>query len=340
LGAQWGVPSKPGRATAISADGTVIVGTGLGMTAWAFRWTQAGGAIALGPLPGDNASIPSALSADGRVAVGTSRHPQPTPTDPTAHPKRACRWSTWKTGNIPYTQVVDLSDSVDTESYANAVSADGTAVGGGIMGTGAMIWDADNGMRAVKPMLENQYNLAAELQGWVLRWVSGIATDDTYLYLAGTGVNPGGLPEAWWARIPKPPSITNGLKVRIPLLFRTEPYFVVCDPAGPYGPVRFAVLGTQDFDTRSLVRSSVRFGNATGAMATAYDYQDVNRDGLMDLTLQFDLRQVYRGMDWRNTKVLRFEGTTTARVDVLGEILVQNQINRLLPQGARRAAAE
>ena len=126
--------------------------------------------------------------------------------------------------------------------------------------------------------------------------------------------------------MPKPgPDIPTG-GFRVPLLFDREPYIIICDPAGPHGPVQFAVLGTKDFDPRTLVRKSIRFGNASAAKARTYAYRDVNRDGHMDLTLQFNLQDVFRKLDWRNTKALRFLGTTNARVDVVGEVLVEMQM--------------
>lgn len=60
----------------VSADGTVIVGlsdSGAAEFAEAFRWTQAGGMVGLGDLPGgDFYSRAVAVSADGSVIVGES----------------------------------------------------------------------------------------------------------------------------------------------------------------------------------------------------------------------------------------------------------------------------
>jgi uncharacterized membrane protein len=61
-------------ATAVAADGSVVVG------AWvmsngldrAFRWTKQGGMVTLAVLPGSDRSAAEAVSADGRVVVGTS----------------------------------------------------------------------------------------------------------------------------------------------------------------------------------------------------------------------------------------------------------------------------
>jgi probable HAF family extracellular repeat protein len=68
------------EAFGVSADGSVVVG-GAGdssqVVAWngdyqAFRWTQAGGMIGLGFLPGGTNSVAWAVSADGAVIVGSS----------------------------------------------------------------------------------------------------------------------------------------------------------------------------------------------------------------------------------------------------------------------------
>ncbi len=57
-------------ALAVSGDGSVVVGAGTGNKA--FRWTQAGGAVSLGALPGHSFSLATAVSADGNVVVGIS----------------------------------------------------------------------------------------------------------------------------------------------------------------------------------------------------------------------------------------------------------------------------
>lgn len=62
-------------ATAISADGTVIVGQAPGPQGWnlGFRWTEVGGLVDLGDLPGGIIRTePFATSADGNVIVGFS----------------------------------------------------------------------------------------------------------------------------------------------------------------------------------------------------------------------------------------------------------------------------
>lgn len=59
-------------ATAISADGAVIVGASGHATEEAFRWTELNGMMGLGFLPGDNRSVANAVNGDGSVVVGYS----------------------------------------------------------------------------------------------------------------------------------------------------------------------------------------------------------------------------------------------------------------------------
>jgi len=82
------------------------------------------------------------------------------------------------------------------ESIAYDVSADGSVVVGTSSGGGAFIWDATNGMRNFKDVLENTYGL--DLTGWTLSTANGISDDGKII--AGYGSGPSGT-EAWIARI-------------------------------------------------------------------------------------------------------------------------------------------
>lgn len=59
-----------GRATAVSSDGTIVVGNN---PDFAFRWTQSTGKVILPTLPGASFSSATAISADGQVIVGYSQ---------------------------------------------------------------------------------------------------------------------------------------------------------------------------------------------------------------------------------------------------------------------------
>lgn len=108
------------RASGVSADGSVVVGTGengLGLSE-AFRWTSGGGMVSLGSLlPGRFASVASGVSGDGSVVVGTGQS--------TSGFAEAFRWTSG--GGM-----VGLGDlpGGSFESYANDISADGGVVVG------------------------------------------------------------------------------------------------------------------------------------------------------------------------------------------------------------------
>jgi probable HAF family extracellular repeat protein len=100
-------------ATAISADGSVVVGYD---TAW--RWTEATGMVAIGWLPSDNAySWASGISADGSTIVGAS-------SSYTAE-YEAFRWTA--NGGMEPLGILQIGD---VYSEAVATSADGSVVVG------------------------------------------------------------------------------------------------------------------------------------------------------------------------------------------------------------------
>lgn len=115
-------------ATAVSADGNVIVGssTSAAGTTQAFRWTQATQMIGLGLLPGGNRSSASAVNATGTVIVGRANAP--------AVYQEAVRWT--NTQGIRSIASLLAGDGVDLGSWqlwdASGVSADGSV----IVGTG------------------------------------------------------------------------------------------------------------------------------------------------------------------------------------------------------------
>lgn len=96
------------RATAVSADGTVVVGSsGDG----AFRWTQESGMQDLGHLPGATTTIATAISANGATIVGSSDN-------------KAFRWT-------PADGIQDLGAWPNaTLTRATAISADGETIVG------------------------------------------------------------------------------------------------------------------------------------------------------------------------------------------------------------------
>jgi probable HAF family extracellular repeat protein len=136
-----------GRATDVSADGSVVVGESWGGSGIeAFRWTAATGSIGLGDLTADSSlnSEGSGVSADGAVVVGNAA---------TGGLRRAFRWTAG--GGM-----VDLG-ALDAEcsSYGEGVSADGSvvaAIGYRAQGTScgpaeASRWTAQDGMVGLIP---------------------------------------------------------------------------------------------------------------------------------------------------------------------------------------------
>ena len=108
-------------AEAISSDGNVIVGTSdttSALNVISFRWTQAGGMLALPELEIDRGTFASAVSSDGSVVVGVSN---------TSSGSRAFRWT--EDLGIVNLGVLGVDDG-NARSEANGVSADGSVVVG------------------------------------------------------------------------------------------------------------------------------------------------------------------------------------------------------------------
>jgi probable HAF family extracellular repeat protein len=188
------------EAFAVSGNGLAIVGTASvdpSGTLLAFRWTAATGIVSLGDLPGSNLhSSGGAVNFDGSVVVGTG--------DIGSSEGQAYRWT--QAGGM-----VGLGDlpGGPFNSQGLGVSGNGSVVVGssatstlGPAGQGeeAFIWDEVNGMRNLKDVLVNEYNL--NLTGWTLYHAEGISPDG--LNIVGWGRNPSGQTEAWVVHIPEP----------------------------------------------------------------------------------------------------------------------------------------
>ncbi len=177
------------RADGISADGAVIVGTSDSADGVeAFRWTADGGMEGLGDLDGGGFSSKGlAVSADGAVVVGEGL---------TADSFPAFRWTA--AGGME--NIGTLPDGLGLlDAFPRGVSGDGAIVVGASEGK-AFIWDATNGMRALKEVLETDFGL--DLTGWTLQGASDITPNG--LTIVGTGFNPDGEFEGWIVTIPEP----------------------------------------------------------------------------------------------------------------------------------------
>jgi probable HAF family extracellular repeat protein len=187
-----GLGDRPGGAfdsfaTAVSADGSVVVGASQsGAGEEAFRWTAAKGMIGLGDFRGGPFSSRAYdASADGSVVVGVGT---------SASGREAFRWTA-------ATGMVGLGDlpGGDFGSMATDISADGSVVVGvGMSGANVepFLWDASGGMRRLHDFLVAH---DVKLTGWRLEDASGISADG--LTFVGWGLNPAGKHEAWLARI-------------------------------------------------------------------------------------------------------------------------------------------
>jgi len=173
----------------VSADGSVVVGgSGSDSGSESFYWTESGGMIGLGDLPGGSFSgVAHGVSADGTVVVGQS--------DSGLGGNEAFRWSDSEgmvgLGKLPG----------GTTSVAVGVSADGSVVVGWTRfdtGDKAFIWDQVHGMRNLKDVLVIGYGL--NLSGWDLD--KAISISDDGRTIVGTGHNPSGSQEAWIATLP------------------------------------------------------------------------------------------------------------------------------------------
>lgn len=164
------------RASDVSADGSVVVGSGYG---GAFRWTAETGMVNLelvGLLNEPFYGQPNAISADGSTVVGQSPE----------------TWIWTEAGGLNY---------LGMNMPAYAASADGSVVVGGDQwsssGGISWIWDETNGVRVLKDVLQNDYGM--DLSGWNLYAALGISDDG--MVITGVGTNPLGVQEAWVANL-------------------------------------------------------------------------------------------------------------------------------------------
>jgi probable HAF family extracellular repeat protein len=182
------IPSGFQEVTAygVSADGSVVVGSGEGPYAdQAFRWTLEGGTEGLGFLPGGDVSKALAVSADGRVVVGYST---------TDAGREAFRWRLAE-------GMVGLGDlnGGTLHSIAESVSADGSIiVGTGTTASGeeACIWTNGTVIK-LKTLLMDKHGM--DISQWALTTAKLVSADGKTF--VGYGVNPDGQTEAWVAHI-------------------------------------------------------------------------------------------------------------------------------------------
>lgn len=193
------------RSFAISGDGSAIVGNfknANGQTE-AFRWTEKNGIQGLGSFITEVYVVSEAngVSADGSVVVGRSLSGNNL--DEPLKATEAFRW-TEKDG-LQALGGFEPANNSFFYSSAFDVSADGLTIIGesnSANGTEPFIWDSDNGIRALREVLTDDYEL--DLTGWSLTQANAISDDG--LTIVGSGRNPQGNFEGWIARIDGEPN--------------------------------------------------------------------------------------------------------------------------------------
>jgi uncharacterized membrane protein len=202
-----GIGDLPGGAprslaTAVSADGTIVVGVANydpagGPQGQAFRWTESNKQLTgLGFLPGTTSSFAWCISGDGSVIVGHAASQ--------AAFRRPFRWT--EAGGM--VELGHLS-MVLPDSAAYAASSDGLVVVGVSRGPStvqeAVIWDEVHGIRSIREVLTGRYGM--NLDGWLLLAAWGVSTDGSTI--VGIGLDPQGGQQGWRAVLP-PSGDMNG----------------------------------------------------------------------------------------------------------------------------------
>ena len=300
--------SGTGGATDVSADGSVVVGT------WndeAFRWTEATGMVGLGFLPGTSASGASSVSADGLVVVGECNPFSNT---------QVFRWT-------EATGMVGIGNG-----QATGVSGDGSVVVGN--GAGPFVWDEVNGMRNLQYVLVNDFGL--DLTGWEIYYASDVSADGQKI--VGLGTNSNGWGEAWLATIPalpmptlvsldiKPGACPNPLNIRPvrPDIRAWDDETPIAAKIGPDHPQRprarltAAILGTAEFDVADIDPASVTL---EGVGALSWSIEDVSTpvgEGAEECEC------TDAGSDGNSDLTLKFEKSLI--IAALGEVYVRDTI--------------
>lgn len=164
------------KATGISADGTVIVGTAFnGSGHEAFRWEN-GKMKGLGFIDSNSKrseSFASAVSANGSVVVGYCN---------TSGANKAFRWE-----NGQMCALQSSNSKIDNcQSQATAVSADGSVITGTYEspdGGRVFIWDVINKMRDLKDFLSDDTDM--DISGLELLDAAGISADGKKILCRG-----------------------------------------------------------------------------------------------------------------------------------------------------------
>jgi probable HAF family extracellular repeat protein len=168
LGYLPGANTNNGAAGGVSADGSVVVGgTSSAQTfsirTEAFRWTEAGGMVGLGDLPGGVFDSGAAdVSADGSIIVGNGTVGNPGD----FNYQQGFRW-TQATGMV----------AMGVGSRVTAISGDGSIIVGHGIEDGifqAVLWKSGGGMHSIKNLLAARGD---DMTGWVLHEAHDVSAD-------------------------------------------------------------------------------------------------------------------------------------------------------------------
>lgn len=168
-------------AKAVSGNGEVIVGKSAGIP---FHWSENTGTVSLGDFNGEaNDVTPTGTIIVGMGSFNAANEP---------FLNQAFRW-TKEEGAVP----LGLISGDSAFSMASAISADGRIIVGSsaqdLNNVKAFIWDAQNGMRDLKQVLENEYNV--DLSGWALEKATSVSANGNII--AGIGISPSGYDQGW-----------------------------------------------------------------------------------------------------------------------------------------------
>jgi uncharacterized membrane protein len=190
-----------GGATAVSADGSVVVGVVTnplvpGDDEIGFRWTQNEGMAPVGDLPGGRIySIAQEISADGSVIFGVSS---------SAIGAEPFRW-TQEEGMVGLGLLPG-----HTIATVNAISADGSVLIGNSSndagGDATFIWDRVHGLQDFKQFL---LNAGADIAAWRSVWAVDISADGQTLI--GVGGDPQNNRRSFIITVPEPSTLMLAL---------------------------------------------------------------------------------------------------------------------------------
>jgi probable HAF family extracellular repeat protein len=168
-------------ADAVSADGSVVVGSGSltnGGVEEAFRWTETTGVVPLGFAPNSSVSVASAVSADGSVITGWNNNGE------------AYRWTAM-------TGMVGIGN-IGGSTFAYGISADGNVIVGvdeNSLRYEPFRWTTDGGMIGLGSLggLQPNYSRAQAVSpdgSIVVGWDRAPSGDEAFRWTAATGMVP------------------------------------------------------------------------------------------------------------------------------------------------------